>query len=380
MKNILSLFLCLIAYTSSATTSENLRIATYNSKFLSACMNKIRVLNYEKVVEALRADVVALQEVRDRLAVERFFSPDEWIVILDDDSTDDMNLAFAIRKGGPYRLHSGNSTNADEVKDFAIGRNNNNFVDERRALKLYITYQGHEVLLLNHHAKSRYNGRALTDEQRTLAALDLIAVISNASTPYVALLGDFNDTPDDASLNTMESGQLSIAEAENSVGGFLVILTEPLLYEQHVSYGLKSTDTTATIIKMLDTAIEHSRQTNFDNFESDTPVSKALYDQILITPSLARLISSGGKVRVFDDRSGVIGNNDTRASDHVPVFLDFNHPYVDTPTLKNSSLLPNPIGSDIGNETITIFNAGESFEGQVIIQDLSQKTKSWIFR
>ncbi|MGF1842199.1 endonuclease/exonuclease/phosphatase family protein [Vibrio clamense] len=192
-------------------------------------MNKTRVINYEKVVEALKADVVALQEVRDRFAVERFFSPDKWDVIIDDDSTDDMNLAYAIRKEVQYRLTSRNRINADEVKDFAIDKNNQNFVDQRRVLKLYVTYKGHEVLLLNHHAKSRYNGRAITDEQRTLSALALISVISNSSTPYVALLGDFNDTPDDASLNTLENGQLTGAEAENRVGDFLVNMTEPLL-------------------------------------------------------------------------------------------------------------------------------------------------------
>ncbi|MEZ9005655.1 hypothetical protein AB6E26_23550, partial [Vibrio splendidus] len=47
--------------------------------------------------------------------------------------------------------------------------------------------------MLNHHAKSRYNGRMITDEQRTNAALDLIDYIYQAPTEYVALLGDFND-------------------------------------------------------------------------------------------------------------------------------------------------------------------------------------------
>ena len=55
-----------------AISSENLRLATYNSKFLPACMNKVRVINYQSVINNLNADVVALQEVRDRYAVERY--------------------------------------------------------------------------------------------------------------------------------------------------------------------------------------------------------------------------------------------------------------------------------------------------------------------
>ncbi|MGR5144428.1 hypothetical protein ACQKPX_22490 [Photobacterium sp. DNB23_23_1] len=100
MKKILSLliFLSQIVFP-SALAEDTLRVATYNSKFLSACMNKGRVINYQYVADKLGdVDVIALQEVRDRYSVERYFTPDKWSVIMDDDSTDDMNLSYMVRK------------------------------------------------------------------------------------------------------------------------------------------------------------------------------------------------------------------------------------------------------------------------------------------
>ncbi|ANN29175.1 Ribosomal protein S2 [Vibrio vulnificus] len=35
-------------------------------------MNKVRVINYQETVHRLNADIIALQEVRDRYALERF--------------------------------------------------------------------------------------------------------------------------------------------------------------------------------------------------------------------------------------------------------------------------------------------------------------------
>lgn len=63
--------------------------------------------NFQQVVDHLEGvDIVALQEVRDRFAAEYYFDPEKWVIILDDDSTDDMNLAFAVRKGVDYTLAS----------------------------------------------------------------------------------------------------------------------------------------------------------------------------------------------------------------------------------------------------------------------------------
>ncbi|HFQ4975373.1 TPA: hypothetical protein ACGUT0_001874 [Vibrio vulnificus] len=353
---------------------ETLSFATYNSKFLSACMNKVRIINYQAVIEKLDdVDVVALQEVRDRYALERFFPKDKWTVIIDDNSTDDMNLAFAIKKGISYRLESGNVENADAVLDFAFDHLNKNFVDQRRLLKVVITHQNKDILVLNHHAKSRYNGRSVTDEQRIQAALDIVSYISTVGFEHVALLGDFNDTPDDASLNSLEIGMKASMAVENDIGTFLVNVTEPLVANDEVSFGLKSLAKTSTIIERVEPSIMGSRQQNIDNYDSDTAVTHAMYDQILISPKLLSLFQGKQHTTVFDFTDAVIGNDDTRASDHVPVILTLGIIQPKIPNLKIKALLPNPAGTDYGNETITIKNEGEDFSGDIIVQDLSLK-------
>ncbi len=97
-------------------------------------MNKVHVISYQSVINNLNADVVALQEVRDRYSVERYFPATDWNIIIDDDSTDDMNLAFAIRKGFQYRLDSGNLKCVDKNIDFAFLKSNPKFIDERKVL------------------------------------------------------------------------------------------------------------------------------------------------------------------------------------------------------------------------------------------------------
>ncbi|CAH8242111.1 MULTISPECIES: endonuclease/exonuclease/phosphatase family protein [Vibrio] len=363
--------LSLLVFSFSTYSSDHLRLATYNSKFLSACMNKVRVINYQETVHKLNADIIALQEVRDRYAVERFFPSDQWNIIIDDESTDDLNLAFVIRKGLDFRLASGNILNADENIDFAFPKSNSHFIDERRVLTLYVTYKNKEILFLNHHAKSRYNGRSITDEQRTQAALDLIDYITTSSTPYIALLGDFNDTPDDRSLNTLEIGLLSTLHLENNKGSFLVNLTEPLIEQDAVSYGLKSNDVTDSIVKRINPSITGSRQKNLEDFDTDLAMDKALYDQILLSASLYDFLGGQLQAKAFDWPIGIQGNDDTRASDYIPIYVDFSCLDCEKPTLKIKSLLPNPAGSDTGKETVTIHNIGPDFQGTIILQDRS---------
>lgn len=58
-----------------------------------------------------------------------------------------------------------------------------------------------------HHAKSRFGGRHTTDPRREGAARRLVHKLERAyhDEPYV-LVGDFNDSPDDRSLNILEAG------------------------------------------------------------------------------------------------------------------------------------------------------------------------------
>ncbi len=322
----------------SSTQDQNLvtyAFATYNTHFLSACMAKQRQSNFQLVVDELSSvNVVALQEVRDRLAVEYYFKPEHWTIVIDDDSTDDMNLAFAIRKGTQFRLESGNLTNADHVLDFAFSKDNENFTDERRVLKLYVSTELGEILVLNHHAKSRYNGRSITDRQRVNASLDLVAFIEGSSEQNVILL----------------------------------------VAHEAVSYGLKSTATTGEFFKKINPFVPGSRWANIDNFDTDQANTYGLYDQIFISRKLEEAFAKQWHIHVFEHPAAIQGNNDTRASDHVPVIARLGSQGAAQPNIKIVSLLPNPIGSDSKRETVTVMNHGSSYSGGLILRDLSGRS------
>lgn len=373
----LSIFLFIISTKSvhaepSGIELKTFSVATYNVKFLSACMHKERQKNFQQVINQLEGvDVVALQEVRDRLAAEYYFDPAKWVVILDDDSTDDMNLAFAVRKGLNYSLASGAEKNADSIQDFAFDTHNPNFIDERRVLKLIVSTDAGDVLVLNHHAKSRYSGRLDTETSRVNASLDILDYIDSSSYDKVVLLGDFNDTPDDASLNTLETGALSPQALENVPGNYFINLAEPLVAQNLVSYGLKSNTKTDTLIELIDAAVPNSRLTNLDNYAADVEVTHAMYDQVLVTPSLVSAYNNQKYAYTFEELTAVVGNEDSRASDHIPVIATFGINAHPLPKLTIISLLANPVGTDYQNETITLLNTGSPFNGQLMLKDAS---------
>ncbi|MDY6941366.1 MAG: hypothetical protein SWY16_27385, partial [Cyanobacteriota bacterium] len=142
-----------------------------------------------------------------------------------------------------------------------------------------------EIEILNHHAKSRYNGRVYSEARRIEASSEIVDYLrAQSESPYAIVLGDFNDNPGDASVNTLELGYRADRNYENNPGSFLVNLAEPLLIEDIVSYGLNSRNDKNGAV---DPIIIGSRDDNYLNYSDEHEVTKALYDQILVTPNLA---------------------------------------------------------------------------------------------
>ncbi|OCH21489.1 hypothetical protein [Aliivibrio sp. 1S128] len=100
-----------------------------------------------------------------------------------------------------------------------------------------------------------------------------------------------------------------------------------------------------------------------------------MYDQILVSPALITLFSQPTAAKIFDEVVGIDGNDDTRASDHLPVYVDFHCPDCDAPKLRITALLPNPLDSDSGNELIKIQNFGNSFQEKLSSKMLHLKMK-----
>ena len=358
---------CLLLSAVTGVAQTDVRIATYNIKFLDAQdlpSQGDRENKLEEVVESLQADIIALQEIDDRAALEMIFDPSEWWLIMDDDSGHTQDLAVAVRRHlGVPGFDAADQDADDEDFLFPGVANNSPFPNRRDVLHVEVGIPDEDLALhvLVVHAKSRFGGRATTDPRREHAARLLLQRLEQEfDDDLYVLLGDFNDSPDDRSLNILESGSPHAAAGPEEIQGpFLINLTEPLWADDHVSHGRKSNELTpdASRVDLVDPG---SRDRNNSLRGTDAHTGDILFDQILIPPSMLTHYQAGSTA-VFDLPVAVLGNNTTRASDHLPVFADFSFstpspPPTHSAVVQITALLPNPSGQDAGNEQVTLRN------------------------
>jgi Lamin Tail Domain len=111
------------------------------------------------------------------------------------------------------------------------------------------------------------------------------------------------------------------------------------------------------VVNTLDPA---SRQRNNLARGTNQHTGAILFDQILI-PVRMRERYVEGSTKVFNHAVAVRGSEQTRASDHLPVFADFvlgdgGPPPPPVVAVRILSVLPNPDGPDEGREQVTIGN------------------------
>jgi len=93
-----------------------LRVADYNIKFLSVedlDAKPQRKQRLKTVIEQLKPDILALQEIKDRQALEQLFDSDEWSILIDDDSNDAQDLAIVVRR--PLKFKDRTDLDADDA-------------------------------------------------------------------------------------------------------------------------------------------------------------------------------------------------------------------------------------------------------------------------
>jgi len=92
--------LIILASLQLAVAQTPVRIATYNIRYLNSNISNAgdRLQKLKDVIQLLQADIIALQEIDDRAALELVFSTTDWHLVIDDDSGDDQDLVFAVRK------------------------------------------------------------------------------------------------------------------------------------------------------------------------------------------------------------------------------------------------------------------------------------------
>lgn len=237
-----ALALMALLFMTTAAWSAQVRVATYNIKFLSTeVVNQgDRLSKLREVMDALDAHVIGLQEIADRAALERVFPPAEWHLVIDDDSTNAQDLAVAVRK--PLRVVGLPADLDADDAHFLFAHESETFFPNRRdllAVGVQLSDESATFVVMVHHGKSRAGGRAASDARREGAARAMLRVFErDFDDGDFILVGDFNDNPDDCSLNILETGDPNTPGGPEEIDGpFLSNLTEPLMAAGHVSHG-----------------------------------------------------------------------------------------------------------------------------------------------
>lgn len=353
-----------------AAAEQSVRIATYNIKFLSTDVQneEDRLTKLRSVIDLLGADVIGLQEIDDRAALELLFPPSDWRIIIDDDSGDDQDVAAVVRRTLEVSGIAADFDADDQNFLFPSSADNTAFPNRRDVLRVDIRLPdgSDEFTLLVNHTKSRFGGRATTDPRRELAAAQLVQKLEqDFDGRKVVYVCDCNDNPDDRSANILETGDPNApAGMEETPGPFMINLTETLLASGHVSHGRKSNELTADGLR-VNTIDPGSRHRNNDARGTNQNTGDILFDQIYVSPDALPQYEQGS-VAVFDGAVAVRGNNTNRASDHLAVFADFtfgaggSSPEQPAAGVHIVALLPNPEGEDAHNEAVTLRNDGAS--------------------
>lgn len=321
---------------------HGLRIATYNISWMNETMSEGRKQNLKSVLANLNSDVVAVQEVQSRKAMEQVFGH-EWEIGILDETSEVQEVALAVRKplkivGEPVSVFG------DIFLDFA-------FPGKRDVLRTIVeTPSGFQLTFYVVHMKSRggEGGRRGTDSRRIMAAGLLAAYIRAQPDQNSIVLGDFNDTPSDVSVRILQTGDLLAKPGKSNGDGPLLFNITAALYEKdYVSFGMNEVYRGIPVTPIIRGAREENERLRGRDYRypDDLAITQALFDQILVSKSLAQIVSSGPQI--YCGRDALVGNamevdrepsgyvayrrQGTLASDHLPVYADFR---IDLPRSK----------------------------------------------
>jgi endonuclease/exonuclease/phosphatase family metal-dependent hydrolase len=302
---------------SGARTEDELRVASYNIEWLTHPIPTERRKRLQGIIGKISPSILGLQEVEGRRAVEQILD-DSWEIAILDSRGEEQEVALAVKK--PLVLESHEMLYTESRHDGA-------FPNDRDLLRAVVkTPGGARIAAYVVHLKSRRGGRVSTDPRRMQAAKLIAEAVSKDSADHVIVMGDFNDTPNDLSLNLLEK--------ESG----LVNLMESLYDTDHVTVDLErfrgADQLSRPRIRGAKDENERFRNRNY-NYEKDVRIKPVLFDQILVSPSLAKRLKGSAEILwtsgILDGTpptsmgTGPTGSG-TRASDHLPVFAAFQLP------------------------------------------------------
>ena len=321
--------LILLLFFACGPQPAEIKIATYNIYGLDDGISDARQERLQTVMRELNADIIGFQEIQSNSALERIL-PDNYTIGMLDDPEELQELAIAVRE--PFEITDLKMIFPEKVHDQAFPR-------KRDLLQAYVEGYGRRLIVLVHHAKSRSGGRDKTNPRREASAtMTMRYLTSRVKYDHIVLLGDFNDNPDDRSLNILEYGDPDALPGIDQVpDAFLYNTSEAMLARDYCSYGYNDLyDKIESDI--FDPMVPGARAENNKwrgkphNFVQDVKVKAILFDQILVSQNLKNHVQSSG---VFTHAEAVKGTRSrirfsgdeivytTRgdfASDHVPVW------------------------------------------------------------
>ncbi|MBL8049429.1 MAG: endonuclease/exonuclease/phosphatase family protein [Chthonomonas sp.] len=323
---------------SALAQTTAMRVASYNLEWFGEGATAERIANINSVLSNLKPNVIGLMEVQSKAAVAQLFpAGGDWQVGIQDDPTEPQELAIAVRK--PFKL-------VEWELVFTRPLFNPMFPNRRDVIRAIVEApNGRQVPVYVLHLKSRSGGRMQTDLQREAAAGMLASFLyglSGTEKDYI-VMGDFNDSPDDRSVNILESGDLMCPAGAGTPQKVCINLAQDLYAKDYVTHGLervfKGEDMTP-IVTGASASNDNVRGKDY-KFPDDVPVTQILFDQILVSPKLAKEVpgkmqiyakadsirGKGPRVKVTDQPDGTRLvewlEKGTQASDHQPVYADF---------------------------------------------------------
>lgn len=314
----------------NAASPKTARVMSYNIQNFDRKAEQfpLRIQRLKQIIREINPDVVAVQEMDDRAAMELIFDPAQWQIIIDDDSRDRQDVAFAIKK--PWRATNiPADLDADDEHFLAPDKALESFFPIRRdALFVKVaTPDGRPAFTaINIHAKARVGGRDTTEPRRVGASRYLVSAFKDKLPgDRLVLMGDFNDAPDDISLNILETGDPNAAAGRNPwPAPHLVNLFQPLWEQGMVSSGadIRRVDRASG---QLNITFPTAQSRNEKGRGSNVHTGPILFDQILVSPELTTG-STPSAGRIYQNPIALEGPGFNRPSDHLPVYADIAVP------------------------------------------------------
>ncbi len=181
-------------------------------ELVKEAVKQTAVENTARVIGLLQADVLAVVEAENRICLKRFnndvmravgVEPFAHVMLVDGNDERGIDVGILTQQAFPILSITSHVDDTDD-KGTIFSRDCAEYEIE--------TAQGNTLLLLVNHLKSKgYGGAAASSAKRLRQAERVRAIYDQRireGFEYVAVLGDFNDTPDSTALDPLVTGSM----------------------------------------------------------------------------------------------------------------------------------------------------------------------------